>query len=91
MRVAHSGATFDYHGTKHLRNARKVLAVLAHLSREQPEYRPSLRELMELTGMSSAGVRAALDTLRDDYGYIEQASINGTHANRTIRLTDTAL
>ena len=77
--------------TQHLRSVRKVLATLERLSREQPDYRPSVRELMQATGMSSGGVQAALATLRDDYGYVEQARAGGKHVERTIRLADTAL
>lgn len=74
--------------TLHLRSVRKVLATLERLSREQPDYRPSVRELMELTGMSSGGVQAALATLRDDYGYVEQAQAGGKCVERTIRLVE---
>lgn len=91
MRVAHTGETFAYHSTKHLRSVRQLLAAIEHLSREQPERRMSLRELMQATGMSSGGVQAALATLRDDYGYVEQARAGGKHVERTIRLADTAL
>ena len=86
MRVAHTGETFAYHSTKHLRSVRQLLAALEHMAREQPGYRPSQRELMELTGMSSGGVQAALTTLRDDYGYVEQADAGTCAASRTIRL-----
>ena len=91
MRVAHTGETFAYHSTKHLRNVRRLLAALEQQTREQPDCRPSVRELMQLTGLSSGGVRAALKTLRDDYGYVEQARAGGKHVERTIRLADTAL
>ena len=63
-----------------------VLAALEQMTREQPERRPSLRELMQATGMSSGGVQAALATLRDDYGYVEQAQAGGKCVERTIRL-----
>lgn len=86
MRVAHTGETFAYHGTKHLRNVRRVLVALEQLAREQPDHRPDIRELMRLTGMSSGGVQAALKTLRDDYGYAAQAQVNGKRVERTIRL-----
>ena len=86
MRVAHTGEAFAYHGTKHLRNVRRVLVALEHLAREQPDHRPDIRELMRLTGMSSGGVQAALATLRDDYGYVEQAQAGGKCVERTIRL-----
>lgn len=72
--------------TLHLRSVRKVLATLERLSREQPDYRPSVRELMELTGMSSRGMQSALKTLRDDYGYITQGDAVSCAAPRTIRL-----
>ncbi len=86
MRTAHTGKTFAYHSTKHLRNVRQLLAALEQMTREQPERRPSLRELMQATGMSSGGVQAALATLRDDYGYVEQAQAGGKCVERTIRL-----
>lgn len=91
VRVAHTGETFAYHSTKHLRNVHRLLAALEQQTREQPDCRPSVRELMQLTGLSSGGVRAALKTLRDDYGYVEQARAGGKHVERTIRLSDTAL
>ena len=43
---------------------------------------------MQATGMSSGGVRAALATLRDDYGYVEQAQAGGKCIERTIRLVE---
>ncbi len=89
MRVAHTGETFAYHGTKHLRNARKLLVALEQLSREQPGHRPDIRELMRLTGMSSGGVQAALKTLCDDYGYAAQGETDTCAACRTIRLVQT--
>ena len=75
--------------TLRLRSVRKVLATLERLSREQPDYRPSVRELMELTGMSSGGVQSALKTLRDDYGYIKQIDAGGRASPRTIRISET--
>ena len=75
--------------TQHLRSVRKVLATLERLSREQPDYRPSVRELMELTGMSSGGMQSALKTLRDDYGYIKQIDAGGRASPRTIRISET--
>lgn len=75
--------------TLHLRSVRKVLATLERLSREQPDYRPSVRELMELTGMSSRGMQSALKTLRDDYGYIKQIDAGGRASPRTIRISET--
>ncbi len=86
MRLAHTGEAFAYHGTKHLRNVRRVLVALEHLAREQPDHRPDIRELMRLTGMSSGGVQAALKTLRDDYGYAAQGDTDTCAACRTIRL-----
>ena len=86
MRVAHTGETFAYHSTRHLRNVRRVLVALEHLAREQPDHRPDIRELMRLTGMSSGGVQAALKTLRDDYGYAAQGDTDTCAACRTIRL-----
>ena len=86
MRVAHTGETFAYHSTKHLRNVRQLLAALEQIARERPGARPSMRELMQATGMSSGGVQAALATLRDDYGYVEQAQAGGKCVERTIRL-----
>ena len=88
MRTAHTGKTFAYHSTKHLRNVRQLLAALEQMTREQPERRPSLRELMQATGMSSGGVQAALATLRDDYGYVEQGQAGDKRVERTIRLVE---
>lgn len=89
MRLAHTGEAFAYHGTKHLRNVRRVLVALEHLAREQPDHRPDIRELMQATGMSSGGVQAALATLRDDYGYAAQGDTDTCAACRTIRLVET--
>lgn len=77
------------HSTGHLRNVRLLLATLQRLAIEQPDERPGVRELMQLTGMSSEGVQAALKTLRDDYGYIKQIDAGGRASPRTIRISET--
>jgi len=75
--------------TMRLQSARIVLGALQQLAREQPGHRPDIRELMELTGMSSGGVQSALKTLRDDYGYVTQGDTDTCAAARTIRLLET--
>ena len=77
-----------HHTTKHLRNAHHVLALLQMLAREHPDYRPSVRELATLAGMSTAGTQRVLATLRDRYGYIEQGDAGSCAAPRTIRLIE---
>lgn len=76
------------HSTQHLRSVRKVLVALEQLEREQPGTRPTIRDLMELTNMPSGSVHAALKTLRDNYGYVEQGQENGRCVERTIRLVE---
>ena len=78
-----------HHSTVHLRKAHRVLALLQMLEREHPDYRPSVRELAMLAGMSTASTQRALATLRDRYGYIEQGAANGRAADRSIRLVET--
>lgn len=78
-----------HHSTVHLRKAHHVLALLQMLEREHPDYRPSVRELAMLAGMSTAGTQRALATLRARLRLPARYSRSGRAADRTIRLVET--